>query len=90
MLSGSLFQGISQASSGNTQDSASNYPIVQLRRLDSAQVVFLPVDPTAGWSDTTFTSVPVSGFPLGPALVTVFANGIPSEARYLVVTNRSR
>ena len=38
---GSLFQGISQASGGNTQDSSSNYPIVQLRSLDSSQVVFL-------------------------------------------------
>src|SRR5439155_388912 len=31
LLTGSLFQGISQASGGNTQDSSSNYPIVQLR-----------------------------------------------------------
>jgi uncharacterized delta-60 repeat protein len=85
MLTGSLFQGISQASGGNTQDSSSNYPIVQLRSLDSSQVVFLSVDPTAGWSNTAFTSVPVSGFPFGPASVTVFTNGIPSAAKYLVV-----
>ena len=78
-LTGSLFQGISQASGGNTQDSSSNYPIVQLRSLDSSQVVFLPVDPAGGWSDTSFTSLPVKGFPFGPALVTVFTNGIPSD-----------
>ena len=58
LLTGSLFQGISQASGGNTQDSSSNYPIVQLRSIDSSQVVFLPVDPAKGWSDTSFTSLP--------------------------------
>ncbi|PYK36898.1 MAG: hypothetical protein DME60_13250 [Verrucomicrobia bacterium] len=84
-LTGSLFQGISQASSGNTQDSSSNYPIVQLRSIENSQVAFLPVDPVAGWSDTSFTSVPVTGFPLGPALVTVFTNGIPSTAKPLIV-----
>jgi len=55
-LMDSRFQGISQASSGNTQDSSSNYPIVQLRRLDNEHVTFLPVDPQRGWSDTSFTS----------------------------------
>ena len=85
-LTGSHFQGISQASGGNTQDSSSNYPIVQLRSIDNSQVTFLPVDPVEGWSDTSFTSVPLNGdFPFGPALVTVFTNGIPSTAKYLVV-----
>ena len=90
VLKGSLFQGISQASGGNTQDSSSNYPIVQLRSIDSSQVVFLPVDPVRGWSDTSFRSVPVRDFPLGPALVTVFTNGIPSDAKYLVLEKRHR
>ena len=58
VLSGSLFQGISQASGGNVQDSSTNYPVVQLRSLDNSQVAFLPVDPIAGWSDTAFTSDP--------------------------------
>jgi hypothetical protein len=84
-ISGSRFQGISQASGGNTQDSSSNYPIVQLRGLENSQITFLPVDPTGGWSNTTFTSLPVSGVPLGPALLTVFTNGITSDAKYLVV-----
>jgi hypothetical protein len=58
---------------------------VQLRSLDNEQVTFLPVDPAIGWSDTSFTSVPVTGFPFGPALVTVFTNGIPSEAKPVIV-----
>jgi len=84
-LTGSRFQGISQASSGNTQDSSTNYPIVQLRRIDNSEVTFLPVDPLRGWSDTSFDSLSLEGFPQGPALVTVFTNGIPSRAKYLLV-----
>ena len=87
-LTGSRLQGISQASGGNTQDSSSNYPIVQVRSLDSSQVCFLEVDPVRGWSDTSFISRPVKGFPFGPALVTVFTNGIPSSAKYLIVAQR--
>jgi hypothetical protein len=85
VLTGSRFQGISQASGGNFQDSSTNYPIVQLRDIDNSQVVFLPVDPTAGWSNTAFTSTLVNNFPPGPALVTVFTNGIPSDAKYVLV-----
>ncbi len=84
-LTGSRFQGVSEASSGNAQNSSSNYPVVQLRSLDSGQVAFLPVDPMSGWSDTSFTSKAITGFPHGPALVTVFTNGIPSPARYFLV-----
>jgi hypothetical protein len=82
-LTGVRFKGISQASGGTGQDSSSNYPVVQLRALGNEQVAFLDVDPTSGWSDTSFTSVAVSDFPGGPALVTVFTNGIPSDARYI-------
>jgi hypothetical protein len=84
-LNGSLFQGISQASGGTTQDSSTNYPLVQLRSLGNDQVSFLFSDPRHPWSDTSFTSLPPKGFVAGPALVTVFTNGIPSVAKYLVV-----
>ncbi len=85
VLSGSLFQGISAASSGSTIDSSSNHPVVQLHSLGNEQEVFLPVDEATGWSDTAFTSAVIADFPAGPALVTVFTNGIPSDARYLTV-----
>jgi hypothetical protein len=64
---------------------SSNYPIVQLRSLETSEAVFPLANPVGGWSDTSFTSRPVRGFPSGPALVTVFTNGIPSTAKYLVV-----
>jgi hypothetical protein len=83
-LAGTRFRGISGASSGNTQDS-STPPIVQLRSLVNEQTVVLSVDASTGWTDSSFTSVPVGGFTFGPALVTIFANGIPSDSRYLNV-----
>ena len=90
--SGSRFQGISEASGGNgVQNSASNYPLVQLLSLANEQTLFLPVDTMAGWSDTSFTSAPItlmtnssSGFPIGYALVTVFTNGIPSQSQFVL------
>src|SRR5439155_1675208 len=85
LASGSHFRGISEASGGNgAQNSSSNYPMVQLLSLANEQTIFLPVDAERGWSDTAFTSTPItlmttssSGFPIGYALVTVFTNGIP-------------
>src|SRR5262249_37410297 len=62
-----------------------NYPVVQLRSIDNNQISFLPLDAIAGWSDTAFTSTPVNNFPPGPALVTVFTNGIPSDSKPLMV-----
>ena len=80
VLAGTGFQGISSASGGNSgQDSPSNYPVVQLRRLDNEQSVFLLPDPAASFSATGFTSGPVTSFS-GYALATVFTNGIPSAA----------
>src|SRR5439155_4881469 len=90
--SGSRFQGISEASGGNgAQNSSSNYPLVQLHSVVNEQTLFLPVDAMAGWSDTSFTSTPItlmttssSGFPIGYALVTVFTNGIPSQSQFVL------
>jgi len=56
-----------------------------LRSLGSSEVVFVLVDRVGGWSDTRLLSRPVREFPFSPALVTVFTNGIPSMAKYLVV-----
>jgi hypothetical protein len=94
--SGSRFKGISEASGGNAQqNSSSNYPLVQLLSLTNEQTLFLSVDAMAGWSDTSFTSTPVtlmtsttSGFPVGYALVTVFTNGIPSQSQFVLVVPR--
>ena len=88
--SAACFQGISEASGGNgVQNSSSNYPLVQLLNLANEQTLLLPVDAMTGWSDSSFTSTPItvmttssSGFPIGYALVTVFTNGIPSQSQF--------
>jgi|GEM_PF-3124675 len=84
---GSHFQGVSEASGGNTQSSATNYPVLQLRSLVNEQTSFLLTNPASGWSNLTFTSAPVTGFPQGPALATVFTNGIPSVSKFLQLTS---
>ena len=78
VLTGTGFLGISSASGGNgSQDSPTNYPVLQLRRLDNEQCTFLPYDPLANVSDGSLRSLPVFPFS-GYALATVFTNGIPS------------
>jgi hypothetical protein len=75
-----------QTSHPKTVNSATSYPLVQLRRGDNEQVRWLRPDPTTGFSDTTFTSAPTpSDFPLGHALVIVFVNGIPSISEIILV-----
>ena len=86
VTAGSLFDGISEASAGHSQGSATNYPLVQLRSLVNEAEIFLPVDTTIGWSSSSFTSRAIDNFPSGPALATVFTNAIPSVSQYVVVT----
>ena len=83
-VEGNLFLGLSESSGGGTSQSATNYPVVQLRRIDSEETSFLLPDPLSPWTDGTFTSLPLKT-PPGPALVTVFTNGIPSVASAIVV-----
>jgi hypothetical protein len=55
--------------------------------LDNEQMQWLLPDPTVPFSDTAFASVPVTGFLPGPAMVTVFVNGMPSESVVIQVTS---
>jgi hypothetical protein len=87
VMTGSVFRGISEGSGGNgSQDSSSDYPLVQLRSLESEQTLFLLSAPAASWSATSFTSAPVYGMPPGFALATVFVNGIPSIGSVLNIS----
>ncbi|HEY6153460.1 MAG TPA: kelch repeat-containing protein [Candidatus Udaeobacter sp.] len=96
--SGSGFQGISEGSGGNgAQNSSSNYPLVQLLSLVNEQTLFLPADSATSWSDSSFTSTPITlmttsstGFPIGYALVTVFTNGIPSQSQFVAMVTSSQ
>jgi hypothetical protein len=82
-LTGSGFRGVSEGSCGNSQDSAADYPLVQLRSLESGQTTFLLA---TNWQTNSFASVPVWGFPPGYTLATVFVNGIPSTGSVLNVS----
>lgn len=67
-------------------NSASNYPLVQLRSAESQQIRWLSPDPAKPFSDTTVTSQPVSDFPSGLALVTAFVDGIPSISKFTLIS----
>jgi len=82
-ISGTGFRGASEASSGNWQDSATDYPLVQLRSMENSQTTFLL---TTHWSTNSFTSLPVWNFPPGQALATVFVNGIQSTSSIVSIT----
>jgi hypothetical protein len=85
-VTGVSLRGLGEGSTGlGFMHSATNYPLVQLRRLDNDLVAWLPVDPASRWSDIDFTSVPVSAVPPGLAAATVFTNGIPSVSRVITV-----
>jgi hypothetical protein len=80
-LTGGDFRGVSEGAGGNGgQDSPADYPVVQLRRLDSEQSAFLLC---TNWQTNSFTSGPVSRLALGWAMATVFVNGIPSASSLL-------
>jgi hypothetical protein len=82
-ISGSGFRGLGGNMSGTPQNSSSDYPVLQLRSLDSERTLFVP---PANWTTNSFLSAPVSGFPPGYALATVFVNGIPSTGSVLNVS----
>ena len=85
-IEGNLFRGLSEASGGNaSQNSPTNYPLVLLQSADGRHALYLPADPLAGWTDTTFTSIPLGDFPSGPATLTVVVNAIASAAQNVTV-----
>jgi hypothetical protein len=88
-LTGTGFRGDSEASSGSFDSSATNYPIVQLQRIDNEQIFFVLSDAALNWSDTQFTSEllgATSPLPSGSYRVTVFTNAIPSLSKVINIT----
>ncbi len=83
ILSGSLFTGISEASSGGTNGSPSNNPVVQLRSLANDQTLTLVPE---SWTANQYTSKSNTSLPLGPASITVTVNGITSVAKQIQVS----
>jgi hypothetical protein len=82
-VTGTQFRGIAEGSSGNSQDSSADYPLLQLRSIESGQTVFLS---STNWGTNSFTSLPVWNFPPGYALATVFVNGIQSTSSIINIS----
>lgn len=83
LISGAQFRGVAEGSSGNSQDSSADYPLVQLRSMENGQTFF--VAPKV-WATNSFASALLSGFPPGYALTTVFVNGVPSTSSILDIS----
>jgi hypothetical protein len=77
-----------EASGGGTNGSATNIPVFQVQRIDNEQMRFIPSDGTIEFSDTQFAGKPgaLGGFPVGPLMIRVWVNGVPSWARYARLT----
>jgi hypothetical protein len=86
LASGSNFQGLSECSGGGgNQNSSTNFPLLQITDTDS-NVTYVPVDPTVGWTATSFKSVVVDGaIAAGDAEVRIVTNGIPSEPQTIMI-----
>jgi hypothetical protein len=82
-LGGSHFRGVSEGSGGNAgQNSPSDCPVVQLRSIENGRVLSLS---STNWQTNSYASLPITNFPIGHAMATMFVNGIPSESRDVLV-----
>jgi hypothetical protein len=87
-LTGTGFRGDSEASGGSFNNSATNYPILQLMRIDNEQTFFPLSNSATNWSDTAFSSETlgaVTPLPSGYYRVTIFTNAIPSLEKIISI-----
>jgi hypothetical protein len=87
-LAGSGFRGDSEGASSGTNSSATNYPLLQLTRIDNEQSFFVFSNLTTNWSDSSFVSRPLGGtgtVPAGVYRATVFTNAIPSLQKIVTI-----
>jgi N-acetylneuraminic acid mutarotase/photosystem II stability/assembly factor-like uncharacterized protein len=84
-VDGTGFRGDSEASSGATNSSPANYPLLQLRRLDNEQTSFIASDSSLNWNNASFTSQSLNSLLAGYYSATIYVNGIPSLSRMLAI-----
>lgn len=83
-LNGTLFRDLTGGSGGNNAaNSPTDYPVVQLRNIQTTQTIFLP---PASWGSNVFVSMAITNFPAGYALATVFVNGITGASEIVQVS----
>ncbi|MCP3140226.1 kelch repeat-containing protein [Pyxidicoccus xibeiensis] len=83
-LTGTLFWGVSGASSGDYKDSATNFPLVRLQAAEGRRLWTLPGTEMSATSVTV--TIPASATP-GAYVLSVFANAIGSGRMVTVVEN---
>jgi N-acetylneuraminic acid mutarotase len=78
IITGSGFRGYHNMDSGGSAafQSSTAFPLIQVRRLDNEQITWLPLSAFSAESCT----VQPAGLQPGPAMLTVFVNGIPSHS----------
>ncbi len=86
-LSGSLFLGDSEGSSGGTNSSAANAPLLRLQRVDNDQLVFAL---SQVFSASAFFSATLSGLPSGRYRAAIVSNAIPSIEQIIDVETTPR
>jgi hypothetical protein len=86
VVGGTGFQGLSEASGGNSsQNAATNYPLLNFRTIANEQSAYILPANTAAWSITAFSAGQPAGTQRGYAYATIFANGIPSRSMLIRV-----
>jgi len=76
VITGAQFRGFSGGSTGSgSQDSPTDYPLVQIRSIESDRAIFLSA---ASWSGNSFVSGPITGMPPGWAMATILDSTFPS------------
>ena len=81
-ITGSRFLGDSEASSGSTNSSATNYPLLQMKRTDNGAISF--ITPTS-FSDVLWTTT-LPDLASGQYAATIVTNGVPSAEQPVQIT----
>ena len=77
-VTGSGFRPQAESSGGNNgQNSASDFPVVQFLGIGNEQTLYLSC---TNLQSNSYVSLPMTNFPPGYALATVFVNGTPSTS----------
>jgi len=87
LVTGLRFKGISGASGGGYQDSSTNYPLMQLRSLETGQTQYLLSSTSngQGWTNASYHAKALTGFMVGHALLTPVVNGTPGVSSIINV-----
>lgn len=80
-LIGTKLTGDSEASSGGTNTSNSNSPVIQMRRVDNGYVQYVLPSQNVSYTDTSWISQLLSSnLPYGHYALTLLVDGVPSQS----------